>query len=326
MKLLVCIPRKFINILKLESTRSKEAGLGVQFWHFFLHLRWHYQLFILSGGFLLGGLLSADLNIRSFLLQFFNVHLLLFGGATAYNSYWDKDQGPIGGLKNPPLMMSWMWLGALIVQMVGLMLAVPQGSMYFIVFALSMLFFWLYSTPLVRWKSRPIKSLIAIGFSTGFNAVLLGYLAAGNWQINTPVLIAAVGVMLMLLSLYPISQIYQKDEDLRRGDQTFVLQYGRSGVRFFFVSAFFTGLLFVTIAIGYSHLWLGVLFGLLGIVTGLLIRTRFQKLVEKAQDYDTVMLIKYGTSAAFVLFLLLSLILKHVPIDGISSAADLLLR
>lgn len=323
---MVCYLLNVHQFRKLKSTKAKEAGSLVQLWHFILHLRWHYQLFILSGGFLLGGFLSTEFNIRSFLFQFCNVHLLLFGGATAYNSYWDKDKGPIGGLKNPPLMSPWMWLGALLFQMVGLMWAIPQGSLYVSIFALSMLFFWLYSTPLVRWKSRPVKSLIAIGVSTGFNAVLLGYLAAGNWRIDVPILIAAVGVTFILLSLYPISQIYQKDEDLRRGDQTFTLQYGKSGVNFFFDSAFFTGLILVTATIAYSHLWLSLFFGLLGIITGFWIRPKLQALTAKKEDYATVMRIKYSTSISFVLFLLVALILKHIPIDGISPAVDLLLK
>ncbi|MDZ7682184.1 MAG: hypothetical protein U5J63_10870 [Fodinibius sp.] len=82
----------------MNTPNPEEAGMWRQLWHFVLHLRWHYQLFILSGGFLLGGFLSVDMNISSFFIKFLNVHLLLFGGATAYNSYWDKDTGPIGGL------------------------------------------------------------------------------------------------------------------------------------------------------------------------------------------------------------------------------------
>jgi len=69
----------------LEKRHQEHTGIFRELWHFILHLRWHYQVFILSGGFLLGGLLSSDINVSWFVIQFANVHLLLFGGATAYN-------------------------------------------------------------------------------------------------------------------------------------------------------------------------------------------------------------------------------------------------
>lgn len=310
----------------VKTTKSEVAGSGIELWHFIVHLRWHYQLFILSGGFLLGGFLSSEFNTASFILQFFNVHLLLFGGATAYNSYWDKDVGPIGGLQNPPPMTQWMWLGALLLQMIGLMIAIPQGSLYLSIYALSILLFWLYSTPLARWKSRPIKSLVAIGLSTGCNAVLLGYLAAGNMELNFFVLMAAFGVAMMLLSLYPLSQVYQLDEDLRRGDQTFAAQYGKAGVNRFFDWAFFTGLLLVALAIASSYTGLAVIFGIIGVATGLIVRWKLQGLTIRKEDYKLVMRIKYGTSMAFVIFLVTVLFLKHTQVNGISPVVDLLLR
>lgn len=310
----------------MGTNKSQNASAGAQLWHFVLHLRWHYQLFILSGGFLLGGFLSPDLNARWFVIQFLNVHLLLFGGATAYNSYWDKDEGPIGGLRHPPKMQPWMWLGSLIFQMIGLMLAIPQGNSFLSVYALSMLLFWVYSSPLARWKGRPIKSLIAIGVSTGLNSVLLGYLAAGNNSLSVPIIIAAFGVTLMLLSLYPVSQIYQKDEDLRRGDQTFAIQYGRKMVFRFFEVAFFGGLLFVTIAICWQHMWLGVIFAAIGSITGIYVRLRVHELDLEKENYLKVMGIKYGTSMAFVVFLIAGLILKHAEITGISSLTNFLLK
>ena len=314
------------QILPLEHSKSQDKNWAVQLWHFVLHLRWHYQLFILSGGFLLGGLLSPDLQRTSFIIQFANVHLLLFGGATAYNSYWDKDEGPIGGLRRPPSMTQWMRVAALVFQMVGLMLAIPQGSLYVSIYTLSIVFFWLYSTPLARWKSRPIKSLVAIGISTGFNSVLLGYVAAGSVSPGSVVWIAALGVSFMLLSLYPLSQIYQQDEDLHRGDQTFALQYGPLAVKRFFTVAFFLGLVLVAIPMVTVHTRLAVIFGVIGIVVGIIVRIRLNSLSASQEDYTKVMGIKYATSMAFVLFLLSALILKHTPLREILTFVELLLK
>ena len=298
----------------------------IQLWHFILHLRWHYQLFILSGGFLLGGFLSDDLNIQLFVIQFLNVHLLLFGGATAFNSYWDKDEGPIGGLKKPPKMRPWMWVASIIFQFIGLGIAIGEGFLFAGIFISSMLFFWLYSTPLARWKSHPIKSLVAIGVSTGLNSVLMGYLAAGNVHLSIWIFVAAVGASLLLLSLYPISQIYQLDEDRKRGDQTFAVYYGKKGVQRFFIGGFAVGLALVVLAMGQSHLTLSVFFGVIGLIILLLVQRIIRSLDSSEDDYSKVMWIKYGTSFGFVIFLIAGILLKHIDIDGISWVAKLLLE
>lgn len=314
----------YFNFVRTNTTRG--ADLFSQFWHFIVHLRLHYHLFILSGGFLLGGFLSTELDAYGFIIQFVNIHFFLFGGATAYNSYWDRDEGPVGGLKNPPEIVPWMWGASLLLQGVGLMLAMGENLLFVILYLASILLFWLYSTPLARWKGHPIKSLLAIGISTGFNSVLLGYLAAGNRTVSTEVIIAAVGVMFILLSLYPASQVYQQEEDSLRGDQTFAIRYGISGVSRFFKIAFFTGLFLVAVGIAFHHMVLGAFFGGIGAVTGLLVYREVKQLVGRKEGYSHIMKIKYRTSMAFVVFLLAVLIIKHLGISGISSVVDLLLK
>lgn len=261
----------------------------------------------------------------SYLLQFANVHLLLFGGATAYNSYWDKDEGPIGGLKNPPPMKQWMWFLAILIQAIGLLIAIPAGNAFVGIYALSMLLFWLYSTPHARWKGHPIKSLIAIGISTGTNSLLMGYLAAGMNSLNLHVLFSALGVALIILSLYPTSQLYQLEDDRKRGDQTFALRYGFSGVFNFFVLTFSFGVLLITAAISSQHTWLSWGFLFAGFGAGYWVQNQLKQLTSKEDDYDLVMRIKFGTSFLFVCFLIITLLLKHTNL-GIVTGLDMLLK
>src|SRR5690606_23131385 len=110
-------------------------------------------------------------------------------------------------------------------------------------YLLSMVLFWLYSTPRARWKGHPLKSLVAIGISTGSNSFWMGYLAAGGEALDFPVIIAGIGVALIFLSLYPVSQLYQMRADSSRGDRTFAIEYGVHGVRRFYRNTYFLGLL-----------------------------------------------------------------------------------
>lgn len=295
----------------MSITQKKSPDIVAQIGHFLLHLRWHYQLFILSGGFLLGGFLSNELNLSSFIIQFLNVHLLLFGGATAYNSYWDKDEGPIGGLKNPPRMQPWMLPASLAIQAIGLIIAFKGGMLFAGIYAFSMFFFWLYSSPALRWKGHPIKSLFAIGLSTGFSPVLMGFLAAGNSSLGLPVVITAAGTAFIILSLYPLSQIYQQTEDRKRGDITFAIRYGVIGVKRFYTVSFLAGLFMITIILTLDHSLLSIIFGVIGLAIVYIIRARLIKLDDVKNGYQEVMKIKYSTSLAFVCFLIVAIVIKH---------------
>lgn len=291
---------------------TNSSSVFHQIWHFVVHLRWHYQLFILSGGYLLGGFFQSSLDWNPFLIQFLNVHLLLFGGATAYNSFWDRDEGAVGGLKHPPEMSGWMWFASLLLQAVGLLVAILAGELFTGIYASSLLFFWLYSSPVTRWKGQPWKSLIAIGISTGTNSFLMGYIAGGNAPVDWPVLVASFGVALVILSLYPTSQIYQLREDERRGDHTFAVEYGVTGVVNFFRFSFSAGVVLISSALGIMAPWIGAGFFLVGVATGVWIWYLLQSLSFEEDDYHTVMKIKYGTSLAFVAVLICGIIVKHL--------------
>lgn len=278
--------------------------------HFLMHLRLHYQIFILSGGYLLGGFMANQMDAMLYWQQFVNIHVLLYGGATAFNSYWDKDTGPIGGLKSPPKMTPWMHHFSIFLMISGGIWAFSTGVLYGSVYSVSILFFWLYSTPLARWKGHPHLSLIAIGISTGLNSVLLGVLAAGA-QLSVLVLLSSAGAALILLSLYPVSQIYQTDEDTRRGDCTFAIRYGITGVKNFFLAAYFSGLLLLCI----SMFWVypaaaGILF-ITGLCSGFILCKLIFGLKGEFSEYSSVMKIKFFASFSFVLFLLIANSLRY---------------
>lgn len=300
-------------------------SFSAQLWHFLVHMRWHYQVFILSAGFLLGGVFQEELHWLGFGLQFLNVHLLLFGGATAYNSFWDRDAGPIGGLKHPPVMEAWMWPVSLMAMAVGLLLALPEGPLYVGVFSISMLFFWLYSTPLTRWKGHPLKSLVAIGLSTGTNSFLLGYMAAGPAEPGWRELAAAFGVALTLLSLYPVSQLFQMREDSLRGDTTFAVRYGRKGVYRFYGISYPVGILTLMATLETLSLQLSAIFGAVSLAAGYWIWTRLRALKGYGREYDAVMRIKYGASLSFVFFILICLLIRHTAV-GINWGLDVLFK
>ena len=275
-----------------------------QILNFIIHLRLHYQFLILSGGYLAAALIVDEVNWVQYWVQFINVHVLLFGGATAFNSWHDKDEGPIGGLKSPPEMHQWMRSASMVLQFFGLIWAINVNWNFTIIYAVSILFFWLYSSPLTRWKGKPVLSLIAIGVSTGTNSFFMGFLAAGGYPITWFEDLTALGVSFLILSLYPVSQVFQTEEDLKRGDVTFAAKFGLKGVKWLFACLFPLGTAILTFSLIESRGMIGALFGLIGAVAYMIILYLVWQLKGKESEYAMVMRIKFLASLSFVLFML----------------------
>jgi len=281
-----------------------------EIYHYLLHLRLHYQFLILSGGYLLGGFIAGQMDSYQYWTQFLNVHILLFGGATAYNSWWDKDEGPIGGLKNPPKMKKWMHVASLLMMYAGLLWAIAVGWLYAGIYLVSFILFWLYSTPHARWKGRPILSLWVIGISTGFNSVLLGTLAAGG-AISSLVLLSAAGATCILLSLYPVSQIFQIEDDAARNDNTFTRKYGVIGVKRFFAGAYSGGSILLCISISWVNIYAAAILFVGIVISGIFVAALIFRLSGDKNEYEIVMKTKFLASLSFVCFFLAGNVIRY---------------
>ncbi len=194
-----------------------------------VHLRLHYQLLFLSPlfiwGFMLGG---ARISERAG-IGFVSFHVFLYGGITAYNSYYDRDEGPVGGLRSPPPVIGLLLPFSLLVQVVGFALAVAVGFWFAFLYAMGMLLSVAYSHPWFRWKAKALVSLLVVALGQG----AMGY--SGGWLCGAepPHSLLAVDPLLGLgvatlsaVGLYPLTQIYQIEEDRARGDRTFAVVFG----------------------------------------------------------------------------------------------------
>ena len=90
-------------------------------WTLLVHLRLHFQL-LLAPVFLWGWLLAGGGLSLSVVLGFIAFHFFLYSGATAFNSYYDRDVGPVGGLERPPSVSPGLLPFSLIVQLIGALL------------------------------------------------------------------------------------------------------------------------------------------------------------------------------------------------------------
>ena len=213
------------------------------------HLRIPFSLFLMPV-FFFALALTPNLNEGRLALVFLAIHLFLYPSSNGYNSFFDRDEESIGGLKNPPKVTSDLfWLAQsffVIALILGAMISWSFASMLAVYGLVSMA----YSHPSIRIKKYPWASWLIAGFFQGYFTFAMAYAGLSDlgWDVMVKphVLIPGLLTSLMLWGNYPLTQVYQQGEDSRRGDLTLSLKLGIQGT-FLFSSLFFalTGLAFV---------------------------------------------------------------------------------
>ncbi len=196
--------------------------------HLIVHLRLHWQL-LLAPLFLWGFLLAGGRVDARFWTIFFIFHVLFYGGATALNSYYDQDDGPIGGLWNPPPATRALLVFAVSLQIIGLVWILFISRPLFVLSLIMGVVGSAYSHPAVRLKSRPWASLLMVSIFQGMGGTAVGWLCGqSDWTtlFSFEALLGSVAAALAITGFYPLTQIYQREEDLRRGDVSFAVHWG----------------------------------------------------------------------------------------------------
>jgi lycopene elongase/hydratase (dihydrobisanhydrobacterioruberin-forming) len=149
----------------------------------------------------------------------------LNGGTLALNSAFDKDEGDIAYLRQPPVPPAGLaGFGT------GLMLLGLAGSLvlpfeYRVVYGLCVGLSVLYSVPPFRLKAVPGADWIINMWGFGTLTPYAGWAATGL-PLGTVGRLILLGFCPLFAALYPLTQLYQVEEDARRGDRTFALWLG----------------------------------------------------------------------------------------------------
>ena len=85
------------------------------------HMRIPFSYFLLPV-FLFSLVISPNVSEKALLWTFIIVHIFLYPASNGYNSYFDKDEKSIGGLRNPPPVNKGLYYLALLFDAVALVL------------------------------------------------------------------------------------------------------------------------------------------------------------------------------------------------------------
>ena len=192
--------------------------------------------------FLLACAIAESQNNTNLILCFLILHFLVYPASNGYNSYFDKDEDSIGGLKNPPKVTKELYSVALVMDGVALLLSLLISIEFMMMVLIYGLISKAYSHPSIRLKKFPILGWLAAGIFQGYFTYLLSIIAIQDVSLQETLTqrIQIPGIMssLLLLGSYPMTQIYQHEEDAKRGDHTISRLLGILGTFHFTAIAF----------------------------------------------------------------------------------------
>ena len=185
------------------------------------------------------------------------LHLLIYPASNAYNSYFDKDEGPIGGLENPPPVNIQLFYVSWILDLIAIIVAYFLGGW---ILSVALIIYSsiskAYSNDKIRLKKLPIISWLTVGFFQGAFTYLTVIQAVDKISLSEILqqkyLFPAILSSLNLLGFYPMTQIYQHEEDALRGDMTMSRLLGIRG------TFIFTASIFLLVTVGFFFYFQGV--------------------------------------------------------------------
>jgi 1,4-dihydroxy-2-naphthoate polyprenyltransferase len=206
------------------------------------HLRFHFSFFLLPV-FLFALSQSNNINWVHAGLAFFILHFLVFPSSNGYNSYQDRDESSIGGLKYPPKVSENLFWVTLLFDVAALLLALIISPLFSIMILVFITMSRLYSYRGVRLKKYPVTGFLTVFIFQGAFVFLMATVAVNSTVqkvlFTDQNLICMAVSSLFIGSMYPLTQIYQHEADKKDGVTSISYLLGYHGTFIFSASLFF---------------------------------------------------------------------------------------
>lgn len=151
--------------------------------------------------------------------------VFLNGGTLAINSVFDRDEGDIGYLNAPPPLPRYLLHFSVALLVGGQLLALTLPAGFQIAYAICFLLSVLYSVPPFRFKAVAGVDWVINMWGFGTLTPYAAWAATGR-PLDGGHALVLLAFCPLFAGLYPLTQLYQFDEDRRRGDRTLALIVG----------------------------------------------------------------------------------------------------
>lgn len=201
-------------------------------------LRFHFSFFLLPVYlFALSQVPAIDTGHA--LLIFFILHFLVYPSSNGYNSFMDRDETPIGGVKKPMQPTRQLFYVSIIMDVAAIILSVFISYWFAICIVAYIVASKAYSYRGIRLKKYPVGGYLTVIL---FQGALTYYMVYHGSSINQTVTVPPADMAaasLMIGGFYPLTQIYQHEADKKDGVTTISAFLGYKGT-FIFTALIYT--------------------------------------------------------------------------------------
>jgi 1,4-dihydroxy-2-naphthoate polyprenyltransferase len=189
-------------------------------------LRFHFSFFLLPV--YLFALSQVDeINWPKATMVFFILHILVYPASNGYNSYMDRDDSPIGGLQNPMQPTRQLFVCTVVMDLIAIGLSFIVGLTFTAGVIIYIAASRAYSYRGIRLKRFPFIGFLTVFIVQGAMIFYISYVSAGG-KITGPWLPSLIS-SLLIGALYPLTQVYQHEADLKDNVITISYVLGKKG-------------------------------------------------------------------------------------------------
>jgi len=275
------------------------------------HLRLPFSFFLMPV-FLFALSQAGTINWQTTIIAFVILHLFIFPSSNGYNSYQDRDETSIGGLKHPPKVSKKLFYATLFLDFAGVLC----GLFISVYFSLFVLIFVLmsraYSYRNVRLKKYAVIGFLTVFIFQGAFVYLMAYSAITSFSIREVFtrnnLICMCVASLFIGSVYPLTQIYQHEADKKDGVISISYKLGYTGTFVFSAILFSLATIFLFYYFNFRHQQIALvlfLFIMLPVIVKLMIWFNKVRKDTVNANFENTMTMNLLTSTCMNLYFIL---------------------
>jgi len=191
---------------------------------------------------------APQISLEKAIWSFLIIHFLIYPASNGYNSYVDRDEESIGGLEKPPLPTKSLFYITVILDVIAISLAFVLVSILFAgCLVLYIAASRAYSSRQIRLKKYAVAGfLVVVIFQGAFTYYMsIAGITGQALVLNRENIYVLLGCTFQIAGAYPLTQIYQHEQDLKDSVTTLSYKLGYTGtfvftaIMFLFCNVFY---------------------------------------------------------------------------------------